>query len=81
MPPVKEPAVKSPDVIDLLKGVQAAYDDVQAKDAARGKAAVALGAATDAHKQASDHLADLQSQLNSILGKVLPAADGRIRQG
>lgn len=66
-------------VIDLLGAVQAAYDIVQQKTSAREKAVTAAAAASQEESNAADALKALQSELNAILGKVLPASDARVR--
>ena len=58
-----------------------ASDDVQAKAGKREEAAAILEATTQDHQKAAEHLANLQAQLNAILGQVLPAGDARVRIG
>jgi len=74
---VVEPDVKSDD--SLFASVKAAHDEVKVKAAARDKAATALQEAASAHQAAVAALADLQKQLNDILG--LATGDSRVRMG
>ncbi len=76
MPPVAEKPIKTDD--QLFASVKAAHEDVKEKAAERDKAAAALQEAADAHQAAASKLADLQKQLNDILGL---AVNARVRMG
>ena len=67
------------DIVELLKNLQTAYDDVVAKEAVRQEAAVALDVATQAHKASTDALKTLQDEAGALIGKVLPQSGARMR--
>ena len=69
------------DVIELLRAVEAAYTDADAKAKVRDEAAAAHEKAHQAYVSASDKLKALQASLAAVIGKVMPESNPRVRIG